>query len=134
MALVEWDAGLDVGVQTFNEQHKKLVGLLNKLHAAMKEGKGSEVLGTVLDELISYTDYHFSSEEHAFESYDYPQCAAHVAEHKKLLETARDLQEKQRAGTLLLSVEVMDFLTKWVTEHIKKCDRLYTSFFADKPV
>ena len=31
-------------------------------------------------------------------------------------------------------VEVLEFLKKWVTEHIRKCDKLYPPFFRDKPL
>ncbi len=134
MALIEWGTDLSVEVPAFDEQHKKLIDLLNQLHDAMLQRRGREVMGPLLDELLSYTNYHFAAEARAFDRYQYPECAKHLEEHQKLLETARELKAKHDAGSLAITVEVMDFLKKWVAEHIRKCDKLYTAFFADKQV
>ncbi len=134
MSLVEWNEEIKVDVPLFDEQHKRLVALLNELHGHMRAGKGREVIGKTLDELLAYTDYHFSAERRAFEAHDYPHCAHHLAEHQKLMDTARELKARHDAGNLAITVEVLDFLKKWVTEHIKKCDKLYTEFFRNRPV
>jgi hemerythrin len=45
MPLFAWDESLSVGYEPIDEQHKRLIALINKLHDAMIEGKGQEVLG-----------------------------------------------------------------------------------------
>jgi hemerythrin-like metal-binding protein len=46
-----------------DNQHRQLVDLLNQLENAMAKGKGKELVGKILSELIRYTQTHFSSEE-----------------------------------------------------------------------
>jgi hemerythrin len=134
MALLEWNDELQVDVPKFDEQHCVLIKLLNDLHDAMKQGKGRAVIGEVLDELIRYTGYHFSAEETAFDEHGYPELHAHQKQHAELLARALELQEKHKAGDLAVTAEVLDFLRSWVTEHIKKCDKLYTAFFRENNI
>jgi len=55
MALITWNAALSVGVKEIDDQHKKLIDLVNQLNDAMHAGKGRDVLGAVLAELVKYT-------------------------------------------------------------------------------
>ena len=45
MAFMDWNSSLDVGVESINDQHKKLVSMINDLHDAIQNGQGGEVLG-----------------------------------------------------------------------------------------
>ena len=44
MALISWNESYSVKVKQFDDQHKKLVNMLNDLHEAMKQGKGRDAL------------------------------------------------------------------------------------------
>ncbi|WP_020611976.1 bacteriohemerythrin [Sediminispirochaeta bajacaliforniensis] len=134
MALISWNQSLSVGVDTFDDQHKVLIGHLNALHDAMRNGKSNEIIAKVLDELVKYTVYHFSSEEKAFEQYDYPDTDKHKAEHQFFTQKAIDLQEQFQAGKLFISVDALNFLMDWVQNHILGSDAAYRSFFDGKMV
>ncbi|MCW5210007.1 hemerythrin family protein, partial [Desulfobulbus sp. US1] len=55
----------------------KLFEIVNELTDAMKAGHGKDVLGNILDRLISYTASHFQLEENYFQQVKYPDAAAH---------------------------------------------------------
>jgi hemerythrin len=40
MALITWNDGYSVKVKQFDDQHKKLIDMVNELHDAMGIGKG----------------------------------------------------------------------------------------------
>ena len=63
MPLFVWNDSYSVKVAELDNQHKKLIGLINQLYDAMKEGKGKDVLEVIFTELIEYTKNHFSAEE-----------------------------------------------------------------------
>ncbi|MFP4363475.1 MAG: bacteriohemerythrin [Spirochaetia bacterium] len=134
MAFIEWTDDLSVGIQVFDNQHKKLIEQVNKMYDAMKAGKGRSVLGEVLDELISYTDSHFKTEEEFFERYGYPDAGLHSGQHKQLMEKVYELQDKYAGGNTLISVELLEFLRNWVENHIQSTDKQYTEFFHEKGV
>ena len=68
MPLITWTDNLSVNHTEIDNQHKKLVDLINILFDAMKAGKGTDVLNKIFAELTSYTIYHFTYEEKLMES------------------------------------------------------------------
>ena len=94
MPIINWSQNLSVGINSIDEQHKKLVGMVNKLYDAMKEGKAKDILGNLLTELVSYTDSHFKTEEQLFNKYRYAETTAHKSEHDKLRNEVISLKNK----------------------------------------
>jgi len=126
MPLMNWSDKMSVGVAVFDEEHKKLVGMLNELYDGVQAGKGTVVLGKVLDGLISYTAGHFKREEQAFAQTGYPNAVAHKKEHDDLTAQVLDVQKKFKSGAAgTLSMEVMNFLKNWLIKHIQGSDKQY---------
>ena len=135
MPLMTWSDSMSVGVKVLDEEHKKLVGMVNELHDGILEGHRKEALGHVLDQLVSYTKVHFTHEENLFLKTAYPDAAAHKKEHEQLLKTAGDLQKRYKEGaTSMLSLETMSFLKGWLAHHIQGDDKKYTAHFNSKGV
>lgn len=61
--MMTWTDALSVNIKEIDDQHKKLVNMVNQLHAAMLKGEGKTVVGPILAELTANTVYHFSIEE-----------------------------------------------------------------------
>ncbi len=120
-----WREAYSVHIPQIDGQHQQLVGLINELHAAMLQGEGNKALGHILNELVRYAESHFSYEETMLKQRGYPNLAAHSAEHQKLTAQVRDLQEQFRAGKLLLTMQVMQFLKEWLANHILTRDMQY---------
>ncbi len=131
---VRWTPAMAVNVETFDGHHQRLFALIDKLYKAMQAGESKEILGNVFDELLEYTSYHFGAEQRAFEHFAYPDCTHHVDQHRILVEKAMELRRDLDDGKALVAMEVMEFLRDWVTNHIRGCDKLYSSFFKDKDV
>ncbi len=127
MALIDWSPKLSVGVAEIDEQHKKWIGITNELNDAMKSGKGSAVLGTILKEIENYVAFHFSHEEKLMEKAGYTDIVAHKAIHTKYTLEMKKLNEEFKAGKLMLSLQVMDSLKNWLTSHIQGQDQKYTA-------
>ena len=51
MAFFEWNDGYSVGVAEADEQHRRLIGLIDQLHEAMTQGAGRQSVGSAIDEL-----------------------------------------------------------------------------------
>ena len=134
MALISWSDKLSVQVRQFDEEHKKLIEMVNQLHDAMKEGKGKQVIGDVLNGLISYTKNHFAAEEQLMKAHGYADYEKHKKEHNQLTLTVLDLQKGYEAGSVPLSQSVMGFLKDWLTNHIQGVDKGYGPFLNGKGV
>ena len=126
MPLMTWTESMSVGVKVLDEDHKKLVGLVNELHDGILAGKRQEALGHVLDELVRYTGVHFGREEQYFSTTGYAAAAEHKKEHDQLIKQAQDLQARYKGGaTSMLSLETMGFLKGWLAHHIQEIDKKY---------
>lgn len=129
MALINWESSFSVNVTEIDNQHQKLVSLINALNDAMKEGKGKEVLSTILNELINYTATHFKYEEDYFDKFNYPDKEVHKASHKKLVADVLKFRDDFQSGKLGLTVEILTFLVNWLKSHIIGEDKKYTACF-----
>ena len=131
---MEWSPAFSVKVRKFDDQHKKLVVLVNQLHDAMKAGQGNAILGVVLQSLISYTATHFKEEEQVMQANGYPDLARHKDMHQKLVSQVLDLQKKFQAGGDVLTMTVLSFLKDWLVSHIQGEDKKYGVFLNAKGI
>ncbi len=130
--LIKWSDRLSVSFDQIDNEHKKLIDIINELNDGMAAGKSNDVLGKVLDNLIQYTAFHFKNEETMMQKYGYPDYDKHKAEHDELVKTAVELQTTFRAGTSRIGVQVMSFLKDWLQTHIKGTDMQLGAFLSQK--
>lgn len=132
--LMPWSSQLSVNINLIDDQHKKLVGMINELHKAMKLKKSNSAMSGILDRLIDYTASHFATEEKLFAQFGYPEEKAHVELHRKLVAQVVDIQQKFKAGDVMLSMDLMTFLKEWLVTHIQGTDKKYSSFLREHGV
>ncbi len=118
MKNITWDDTLSVEVDEIDEDHRRLVDLYNLLIHAVSEGESADYIEALLEELISCTVWHFRHEERLMLKYQYDAFEEHKEEHNRLIEGAKELQEKFRQEDKRLSSEDIEYLSKWLTEHI----------------
>lgn len=134
MPIIQWNQSFSVNINNIDNQHMKIVELINNLHDRMKEGKGKEALSTILNELTVYTVYHFKTEEELFRKHKYPDTDAHVLEHSNLVQQVVQLKSDFESGKALLTMDVMNFLKDWLSRHIAGSDKAYTAFLNSRGV
>jgi hemerythrin len=134
MALMTWNASYSVNVKLIDEQHKKWIDILNELHDAMKSGKGKDKLGGILAELVEYTKVHFAMEERLMQQSGYPHFEGHQRIHADMAREVETLYSRYRAGEPVLSIDVMQFLKNWLSEHIMTTDKNYSPFLNSKGI
>jgi hemerythrin len=132
MALISWNSTMSVGVAEIDTQHQKLIGMINDLNKAMKEGRGKDLVSSTVNGLIQYTASHFKTEEDFFSRFGYPEKTSHVKEHNDFVKKVTEFQKGLESGQLALSVQVMNFLSDWLQSHILGVDKKYAPFFAFK--
>jgi hemerythrin len=132
MGFIKWDDSLSVNVAEIDQQHQKLILMINELHGAMKLGKGKDVLGKIVNGLIGYTTIHFKTEEDYFRQFGYPQADSHKKEHIVFVGKVSEFKDGFEKGKLSLSIEILNFLSDWLQNHIKGTDKKYSQFFNGK--
>lgn len=129
MGFITWNDSFSVKVLAIDQQHQKLVSMINELSDAMKDGKGKDVLSKIINGLILYTSTHFKTEEKYFDEFGYPDAEAHKKEHNEFVQKVLEFKNGFNSGDLNLTVEVMNFLSDWLQNHIKGTDKKYSQFF-----
>lgn len=134
MALITWNESYSVKVKQFDDQHKKLIDMMNELHDAMKIGKGKDALEKILAKLIQYTVTHFANEERLMKQHNYPNYEQHKKEHNLLTLQVSDVQKQYHEGNAVITMAVMTFLKEWLQTHIQGTDKGYAPFLNGKGV
>lgn len=122
--LIHWSLSYSVDVAAMDEEHQRLIDIINSLYGAMREGRGKDSLSGILDELVAYTRTHFGHEERLMQQAGYPDYPDQKAAHETLVAKLMEIREKFVAGTAL-SQEVMTFLKGWLIGHIQGMDKKY---------
>jgi len=121
-----WDNNFNTGLAEVDAQHRRLVGLINQLASHLALGLDKIELERIFDELVAYTDYHFSTEEAIWHQYlpGDSEEEGHLKGHGKFISTLFRLKaehaDKNQADN---TEDILDFLVRWLAAHILESDR-----------
>ena len=127
---IVWDEILSVGVDEIDEDHRKLVNIFNILNHSVMAEESSDYLAATLAELINCTVWHFSHEERLMLKHRYDGIEEHRAEHQELIKSAKELQQEILQADKPVVEEHIEFLERWLTEHILTADLRLGSYLA----
>ncbi len=130
MPFIEWNPQLTIGHPQIDSQHQQLVRLVNELHDAMTAGKGREMLKPLLERLVQYTRTHFATEESLMQQSRFAEYAEHKGQHETLARQVLEFKQQFDAGSRHLTIDVMNFLRRWLQDHILSSDRKLAAHIA----
>jgi hemerythrin-like metal-binding protein len=121
--VADWTSRLSVNVELLDEDHQRLIGLINQL--AMSERIGNRrIVESVLDELMNYTIEHFQREEAMMAERGYAKLESHMRQHAVFAETVNDIRWQYLHGLRSnINQKVLRFLMNWLQTHIYREDR-----------
>jgi hemerythrin len=131
---VEWKDEYSVGIDSIDQQHRKLLNLINNLQTAVDHSTGEAFEREALDELVDYTRTHFSYEEGLMEQNDYPGFAEHCVEHQRMIAQVESVLAEYQQDQETAMQNAIDFLKDWLIKHINGTDQQYSQFLIDKGV
>ena len=94
MAFYTWKQEYSVGNDLMDKQHQAIIEMINKMHEAMKVGKGGIEAGNIITEMIDYSVMHFAAEEELMKAYHFAGLNNHMKEHNAFMIKAADFQNK----------------------------------------
>ncbi len=128
--VVLWSRDFETGHAGIDSDHKKLIILFNELAQSVNRGSGAQSARELLDELLEYTRYHFSREEHLMQEFNCPDYARHKDMHETFSRQVDDIS-RHYAGGDEIGAFLLSFLGKWLTGHILTADRQLGRFLAE---
>lgn len=120
-----WNKNFETGITIIDEQHKKLVSLLNKLAETLTRNNQVEI-SRVFDELAEYANFHFETEETIWVTYfdDDSWLSSHQLAHATFLPKILELKEQNTNKPVVEVIEcIVKFLIRWLAFHIIDNDK-----------
>jgi diguanylate cyclase (GGDEF)-like protein/hemerythrin-like metal-binding protein/PAS domain S-box-containing protein len=121
-----WNDNFETGIPLVDEQHKRLINLLNLLASHLAYQSDMLVLDNIFNELAEYAIYHFKTEgdiwREIFIEDDWEEL--HRKEHETFIIEVLKLKEEGSGKAFNKVVEdLLSFLTHWLAFHIVDSDK-----------
>ncbi len=119
MSAISWSEGLRVNVRTLDDDHKRIIDLMNQLDEALVANTCSVELPVIFEQLVEYVVTHFKREEEYMERIKFPGLERHKLLHENLTSKLTQLKSQMDSrDTGFLSLELSEFLRNWILDHI----------------
>lgn len=130
MTKIEWKPDYDTGIDRIDFQHQNLLGMLNAAIVASESDPSfrAEAVRLCLDQVVSYTGYHFETEEELMKKAEYPDFEIHKKEHIALKNRVEKYVALVEKGDISQIQEILEFLQTWLIQHIGKSDHAYIPY------
>lgn len=125
MDILKWRQSYETGVEEMDEQHKKLIDLINTMYRVMRGKHEASAVDGVLEEMAEYAGVHFKAEEAMLKSLDFKEYQDHVALHQEYQLRMEELMAEHSREPEKAEKNIYTFLRKWWLEHIVQEDTLY---------
>ena len=132
MAIIEWKSIYETGIVALDNEHRGLLDGINRLYEAVREKRGTEVTADIITMLEKYTHDHFKHEEKLMTEYQFPDIEEHKKIHKELFESVQNIKTQTDTDPEELAKELLQFLRKWLMDHIVRVDKGYGEFLESR--
>lgn len=130
MAFLVWQDDLNTGIQVIDDQHRRIVAMINLLQQAQEFGRSRLEVGDVLVELVDYTLSHFAFEEALLEEAGYAFTRPHKRVHEIFIGRVKEYGMRFEAGEDITQ-ELISLLSRWLFNHIRNDDAAYVQTVQD---
>ncbi len=131
--MIEWNDTLAVGIAEIDQQHRKLIELIQHLQSVdAHPDREFALVEQALDEMVAYTMYHFGTEERLMEEYSYPQDVGHLAQHERFLSDVTNMMESFMAGSHVSAGDIGQYLGNWLIQHIQHTDQQLAAWLHER--
>lgn len=121
-----WNENFATGIEIIDEQHQRLVELLNVLVGHLAFQSDAPTLNKIFDELKNYTVVHFATEEGIWHKHfkNDPWDEWHKNAHEDFVTKLLEIKAKETEETSDEVIEeIVSFLTHWLALHIIESDK-----------
>lgn len=130
--MFQWKKEYETGISIIDEQHKELFKIGNESYALLKNNfildKYDKVI-EILNKLLDYCEYHFSTEEQYLLDIGYKKFFSHKVQHEEFINKLKnaDIENIDNNQDEYL-MKVLEFFMKWISGHILATDMDYVKF------
>lgn len=134
MVLFPWKEEYSVNIAIIDEQHKKLLSLIDQLHRGVSEGQSKEDLQKVFAGLLDYMLHHFETEEQLMAQHGFPGLEEHKREHEDFRRKIIEFLDAFLDAQTDVAMDMVQYLVSWIRLHVFFTDRRYVTFLNERGV
>lgn len=118
--MLKWKKTYNTGNPIIDHQHRRLVRLINDIIEIINRKESEQLMDVIFEEVIQYTQQHFSYEEKVMKSINYVNVKVHTKLHRKFVKDVLFIKNQVGVAT---DIMLCDLLKKWLIAHIAVEDR-----------
>jgi len=119
----------ELGFPEIDREHRALARIVRELEAAV-EGGGRSETSALLEQLDSYSRFHFATEENAMRATTFPGIDAHIIQHRKFSARIALFHYQRRGGDP--GPELLNFVQHWFRTHTLGADEKFAAFLRER--
>lgn len=127
--LFNFDAEFRLGIDEMDNEHIRLVDMLNQVHSLLSDGKGDEARRFFVETLSDYMHVHFAHEEKFLQSIDFPQLEDHRKIHNSFKRSLEELKPQIEKADAAAFHKALSDTFAWLIMHIGKTDKRYAAYY-----
>jgi hemerythrin-like metal-binding protein len=129
--IVVWSDAFSVGLSAIDDQHKKLVDMINDLIKLHQDGSTPEkvAFARTFQKAGDYAQTHFHDEEEILKKTNYPDLPEHIKKHASFMTDLWKIFMSYKEGNES-TAGLVRFLKNWLLDHIAKTDKQYAPYLA----
>ena len=114
---LKWSVEYNTGIDVIDDQHRRILDYINEI-ADLKHSHDRVKMKEVLDNIIDYTQSHFTFEESLQEEANYKYRVPHKRVHDLFIKKIETYRERFELGHEI-DKELHEALSKWLINHIR---------------
>ncbi len=118
----------NLDLSSIDNEHRVQIGLLNALYEAVKDEKPAAEINQILNQLTTYSELHFMSEELLMRMYAYPHYEDHVHDHEAMTEYLNDIMRTVTAGQDDMVLKTASDMRQFLVSHISTRDEALSEY------
>lgn len=130
MSLIVWNSIYETGIAEVDNEHKVFVSIIQRLESGIAAQNKMQVMN-IVEELLKYADFHFTSEENIMIREEYPDYQWHKRIHERLLIELRDKIHIMKYEFIDFDL-LLNFVISWFKGHTTIEDKKIGEYIAQK--
>ena len=132
--MFEWSEEYSVGVSIIDDDHKKLVSLINEADIAKQNGEKLTEIMKILNDMVLYARRHFKMEEAYMDEFKYLDYQSHKSEHLDFTIRALEYSNRMINGEDHLIDDILEYLQEWLIKYIQETDVELAEFLKENGI
>lgn len=134
MDLIKWRDSYGTGVLSMDNQHRKIIDLINELYKKIRKEESYSSVEDVLAEMMKYAEEHLQAEEKLLKTNDFPDNDEHMSKHQSYRQRLTALMAESKNDPDAAVKSTYAFLRQWWMGHIVEEDKKYGEYLKGKGV